>query len=334
MAALPLLLLGLFVATWWRRGQDRLGGRTIVPQWEAPLDLRPPEVGMLIDGRMDQRDLTASLFDLAVRGVLTIHETRARSGRTDYRLELHEAALDGAQLETFEEALIDGLFGGKSEVTLSSLERTFADKAARVGQKVSEDLVVKGLFRARPDRVRATWFALTLVALLATAAAGVVFEGTPIFWGALALSVVPMLVCAWNMPQRTKLGLDALAQVKGMEEYLATAERERLERISLQQIERLLPYAIALDLHERWTAAFSALFAYPPRWYVATDGAWSSQALGTIVGDVSRSVGANLYSVPRSEARSTRWGGGYSGGSGFSGGASGRGFGGGGGGGW
>ena len=36
--------------------------------------------------------------------------------------------------ETFEEALIDGLFGGKSEVTLGSLKRKFFDKVARVNQ--------------------------------------------------------------------------------------------------------------------------------------------------------------------------------------------------------
>jgi uncharacterized membrane protein YgcG len=333
---LPLTLLIVWSLFWWNRGRDSIADRTIVPEWEPPLGLRPSEVGVLIDDNMDQRDLTASIFDLAVRGVLTIHEADSSSGKPDYRLVLNEQTLDGAELETFEEALIDGLFGGKSEVTLGSLNRTFLDKAVRVSHKVSEDLVVKGLLRARPERVRQTWLILTFVALVGSVVFGVFFGRTVPYFVTLALCLPPMFVLGWKMPQRTKLGLDALAHIRGMEEYLQTAERERMERLPLHQVERLLPYAIALDLHDRWTEAFSAMFDKQPRWYVDSHGGWSPAVFHTVIGNMNRSVTSNLYSVPRTQSSgSSGWGGGYSGGSGFSGGgSSGGGFGGGGGGGW
>ena len=113
------------------------------------------------------------------------------------------------------------------------------------------------------------------------------------------------------------------------------AERERLEQVSLHQVEKLLPYAICLDLHDRWSGAFSELFEQPPQWY-SSQHSWSPALLASAVTDMKSSVASNLYSLPRSQSSgsSGSWGGGYSGGGGFSGGSSGGGFGGGGGGGW
>lgn len=334
--ALPLGLLLLWYLIWRSRGRDSLGDRTIVPSWEAPMGLRPTEIGTLVDDRMDQRDLTASIFDLAVRGVIHIEEQGDAEGRPrEFKLLLQEHALDGAELESFEEALVDALFGGKSEILLKDLRREFFARTPAIARKVSDDLVVKGLLRARPDRVRQIWMLLTTAALVGQIVFGGLLRAPLAYWIALSLLSPLMMLLAWRMPQRTKLGLDVLARIRGMEEYLATAERDRLEHVSLHQIEKLLPYAICLDLHDRWTGAFSALFEQAPQWYRSQRN-WSPGLLTSAVTDMNSSVRANLYSVPRSRASagSGGWGGGYSGGGGFSGGSSGGGFGGGGGGGW
>ena len=327
--ALPFLLLLLWTTIWWRFGRDPIGDRTIIPEWEPPLDLRPAEVGVLADDKLDQRDITASIVDLAVRGVFKIREAETTgSDKRDFVLVLNEQATDGAGLETFEEALVDGLFGGETEVSLSSLNRKFSSKLGRVHRKVLDDLVIKGLFRGRPDKVQMTWVLLTAAVLVACGVLGGIAGGTLPFWAALVLCAAPMFVLGWKMPQRTPLGLDALARIKGMEEYLSTAEKDRMEALALPQAEKLLPYAIALGLHERWTQVFSVLFERPPQWYQATQGSWSPYVFGSVIADMNRSVAGNLYSAPRSS--STGSSSGWSGGSGFSDG----GFGGGGGGGW
>lgn len=312
---LPFLLLLLWWGIWWRYGRDPLKHRTIIPDWKPPHDLRPTEVGVLVDDRMDQRDLTAAIVDLAVRGVITISESQTTgSGKRDFVLTLNEQTMDGAELETFEEALVDGLFGGETEVSLSSLHQGFHKKLGRVHRKVLDDLVVKGLFRARPDRVRLTWVLLTVAAVVACAVVGGVAGPTLPFWVALMVCALPMFVLGWNMPQRTPRGFDALAQIKGMEQYLVTAEKDRLEQLPLAQVERLLPYAIALNLHERWTEVFSVLFERPPQWYVASQGSWTPYVFGSVIHDMNRSVVSNLYSAPRTAS---------SGSSGFSGGGGG-----------
>jgi len=333
---IPLGLLLIWFLIWRSRGRDSLGDRTIVPSWEAPMGLRPTEIGLLVDDRMDQRDLTASIFDLAVRGVIHIEQQGGVEGQPcEFKLLLQEHALDGAELESFEEALVDGLFGGKSEVMLKDLHRKFFSKTPTIARKVSDDLVVKGLLRAGPGRVRLFWLLLTLGAVVGQIFLGAMLRAPFTYWIAVPLVLPAMLFIGWCMPQRTALGLDVLAQIRGMEEYLVTAERERLEQVSLHQVEKLLPYAICLDLHDRWSGAFSELFEQPPQWY-ASQHSWSPALLASAVTDMKSSVASNLYSLPRSQSSRSggSWGGGYSGGGGFSGGSSGGGFGGGGGGGW
>ena len=75
--------------SWFFRGRDLPGTGTIVVNYEAPDGLRPAEVGTLIDEKVDLRDISATIIDLAVRGYLRIEELElaapgSRSG-SDYR---------------------------------------------------------------------------------------------------------------------------------------------------------------------------------------------------------------------------------------------------------
>ncbi len=328
--ALPPALLAWWFTIWWRRGRDALAGRTIIPEWEPPDGLRPSEVGVVIDDRLDRRDLTAGIIDLAVRRVLTIVDEEHRG----YVLRLDPAARAQAKLEPFEERLVDALFAGGSEVALEALDRKFYAEVGRINSAVQADLVAKGIFKRSPRRQRAAGVGASVVAAIAVVVLGIALGAPPPYWVAVALCVPPLFLLAWQMPQRTPRGLDALARIRGMEEYLVTAERERMRTLPLDQFERLLPYAIALDLHRRWTEIFGPLYERPPAWLETPGGFWNAGSMGGTIDGIGSSVGSYLYSVPRTRS-SGGSGGGWSGGSGFSGGgSSGGGFGGGGGGGW
>jgi uncharacterized membrane protein len=110
-----------------------------------------------------------------------------------------------------------------------------------------------------------------------------------------------------------------------MEDYLRTAEKERLKNMPRDHFERLLPYAVALGVHDRWTEVFQELYAKPPAWI---QGGTTDDFSTT----TSRFVRSTDETVSASAGRSSD---GWSGGSGFDGGgSSGGGSGGGGGGGW
>jgi len=69
---LPLITLAIALFFWLRSGRDPWTRRSIMPQWDPPKGLSPAEAGLLFDEKLDQRDISATLIDLAVRGYLKI----------------------------------------------------------------------------------------------------------------------------------------------------------------------------------------------------------------------------------------------------------------------
>ena len=73
--ALPLItLIGLFYL-WYTRGRDpRTGRETIMPVYTPPEKMTPSEAGTIIDEKVDMRDITSAIIDLAVRGYIKIKD--------------------------------------------------------------------------------------------------------------------------------------------------------------------------------------------------------------------------------------------------------------------
>jgi len=87
------LVLGGGSFVWWlKRGRDAKGRGTIVPQFDAPDGMKPLEVGGLIDFQIENRDLTATIIDLAIRKYLRIVEVQEQKllvvKQRSYQLEL------------------------------------------------------------------------------------------------------------------------------------------------------------------------------------------------------------------------------------------------------
>ena len=267
--AIPVALLLFFVGAWFVRGRDPTSGHTIVPRWEPVDGLRPAEVGLLADDRVDLRDLSATVVDLAVRGYLRIEEITGPGGgrATDYTLvRLRE---DTSELETYEQELMKGLFATGPTRVLSTLEGgSFHDSFTRVRTSVYRAVTRAGYFAGRPERVRALWVTLSVVGLLALALYGAASEEVPqlAYFVVLLAVAVPTVLVARQMPRRTRKGLAGLAQVRGLEEYLTTAEAERLADVPPDRFEKLLPYAVALGVAEQWARKFQAIYQAAPSW--------------------------------------------------------------------
>ncbi len=330
---LPLAFLALWWFVWFRRGRDSLGDHTIVPDWEAPDGMRAAELGVVIDDILDQRDLTAAILDLAVRGIFTIHEDDEK-----YRLELHRDRLASTKLESFEKKIVESLFeDDETEIELASVRYKFVTKLKRIKDSILDRLVSLGYFPKRPDRVRGRWAGLTVLVMIGLFVFGIV-SGVPWpYYPVTFLAIIPMFVFSRYMPQRTQKGLAALARIRGVEEYLITAEKDRMAKLPMKTMEGLLPFAVALGLHERWAEVFGQIYEQAPEWMQSSSGRVHVGGLNPWIVGMNRNVGSTMLSGPRStSSKGSGWSGGWSGGGGFSsgGGFSGGGFGGGGGGGW
>ena len=77
----PWFSLGFMLVRWRRKGRDPVTGDPLVVAYTPPEEdgrpFLPAEIGALIDERLDPKDITASLVDLAVKGYLKIEEGKS-----------------------------------------------------------------------------------------------------------------------------------------------------------------------------------------------------------------------------------------------------------------
>lgn len=342
----PVFCLGLVV--YWRRvGADPDTGRSVVVRYDPPDDLRPAELGTLIDERVDMRDISATIVDLAVRGYLRVKEHVEKGllfTHRDYTLELtrpFNEVMNDPDLKPFEVALIDGLFERKQFCVISALAHQFYVHIPKLRRMLYNSLVKKHYFTHSPESVRKSHAAAGLVVL----GVGLFFTiwsvggdfplGLPVgWWIAIAICGGILALAARTMPRKTVKGKEALLAARGFEEYLSRAERPLIEHQERQNyFEKFLPYAMAFGIAHKWAKAFEGIQTQPPQWYSGQDGAFNPVLFAYHLDSASHSWANTLASQPRSSGGG-EGGGFFSGGSGFGGGFSGGGAGGGGGGGW
>lgn len=335
-------------SAWWTHGRDRsytsmyyltnnpeehtrplFARQDVVVEYLPPEDLRPAQMGVLLDERADTLDVTATIVDLAVRGYLHITELPKKGwfGSNDWKLTKKQEA-NG--LNAFEKKVLNSLFETGDEVELSDLRYKFAADLAKAKELIYGDAMQRKWFSMKPESARGMWV-IVAISLLAFGAGFAVFAGLLFHRALMPLGLVPagltMLVLSRSMARRTAAGSEMLRRVLGFRLYIATAEKHRQEFNERENIfARYLPFAIVFGCVSKWAKAFEGLDDQVSQstssWYSGT-GAFRVAAFSSGLQGFSSSVSSTLSSTRSS-----------SGGSGFSGGSSGGGGGGGGGGSW
>jgi uncharacterized membrane protein YgcG len=354
--ALTLLGLGGIGLLVFRQGRDRVtrGGfaidgrvedgagerrglfspRVTPVEFRPPEDLRPGQLGVLVDERVDPVDISATIVDLAVRGHLRISEiedAKLFRSKTDWvidRLQTEDPLLP------FEQRLLDGLFEGNSQARISELKGKFATHYNATKGLLYDDAQLRGWFPRRPDKVRTRWVLLgiflTLAGLAMFVAAMILTSWAVAVLPVAVVGVVLTIANRW-MPHRTPAGSRALDKALGFREFIVTAEAGRAEYAEHQNLfVPYLPYAVVFGAVDKWAKTFAqigvATGTAVSGWYIGMHpGYFDLGRFSSGLTDFSSAVGASLPVAPPSSSGSSGFGGG-----GFSGG----GFGGGGGGSW
>ncbi len=326
VAALMAGLAALFWR-WYTVGRDVRERETIVPEYEPPDKLRPAELGVILDESADTKDVTATIVDLAVRGLLTItEEPHGLFMKKDWTL---RETGKKAGLQPYEAIVYQGLFEDHpGEVKISDLRTHFVGSLRKAESVLYADVARQKWFTTRPDRVRQGYAGLAVLVILA--GAGVAWLlGRTIGAGLVGVAIVvvgfvALGVARW-MPAKTAAGAELLRRTLGFRRYMEVAEKERQRFAERENIfSEYLPYAIVFGCVERWARAFKDLdmTAQTSSWYVGSTP-FTSGGLSSSLQGFSSNLGSAISSTP-----------GSSGGSGFSGGGAGGGGGGGGGGSW
>jgi uncharacterized membrane protein YgcG len=308
---------------------ERVGLFEDVPtpvEFVPPDDIRPAQLGVLIDETADNLDVSATLVDLAVRGYLRIEEiTNSRGKVTDHRL---VRLSNNEGLLPYELLLLQHLFETGPVVQMSQLKNKFAADMREVKNALYDDAVARGFFARRPDHTRQKWTAIGFLALavgVGLLIGAIVLTHIALVAAPLALAGLALAIGAHFMPRRTARGTGAYRRALGFEDFIENSEKHRAQFAERQNLfTEYLPYAVVFKCTDKWAKTFESL-GYQPNtsaWYVgAYPFAFSS--FSDSIQSFSSAAGSTLSSTP-----------GSSGGSGFSGGSSGGGGGGGGGGSW
>jgi hypothetical protein len=336
VVTLPLWAFAVMFPLWWLKGRDPDPGMSVAPMYEPPEKMGPAEVGTLIDGSVDPRDITSVLIDMAVRGYVKIVETQHKgflSSTKDYEFHLLKDQGDWKDLTDYERAMLQQVFAGGQVTLLSNLRNHFYTALPMIKSEIMGALKSKGMYSVDPDSAKGYWgLGLLLVALpyAALQVMGVAdfLSSVPLAIGSGLIALTIIIIVGKQLAATSLKGARTQVQIQGFQEFMNRVDADRLKRMPPDTFEKFLPYAMALGVEHHWAKAFEGIIQNPPTWY---QGYGPSPSFSTFyfvnsLGSMATTASSTFVSAPRASSSGSGWSGG--GGGGFSGG----GFGGGGGG--
>jgi uncharacterized membrane protein YgcG len=340
---LPFWTLAVMFSLWWRWGRDPDPGLSVAPMYEPPAGISPAEAGTLLADTIHPRDITSTIIDLAVRGLVKIEQTEEPGlifNHRDCILHLLVPRENWQNLQPHERVMLENIFAGDSPQTrLSDLKNRFYTAVPVIRQDIMAELRNKGMYLLDPESANSYSF----VAILVIVAPFLLLQ---FLWhqdvfaslGLVILSAVISAVIWWlfarQMTAKTLKGVQTRIAVLGFQEFMNRVEADQLKRMPSDTFEKYLPYAMALGVEHHWARAFAGIVQDPPRWYVgpaayAYGAGFNPILFSNSIDGLASNMHQVFVSAPRASSTGSGWtGGGSASGGGFSGG----GFGGGGGG--
>lgn len=319
----PIFVLVSMILKWRKKGRDPKGRSTIIAEYDAPDNLPPTMVGVVIDERVDMHEITASLIDLARRGYLIIKELPKKLlNSKDFELVKQKDWSKDTSLFEYEKKYLEALFSSKDAVKISDLKNKFYKKIPEIKKSLYEDVVKRGYFEKNPDSIRSGYL-ITGIIVVFIGVIGASFYGAGI---PLLLDGVILVIFSRLMPKRTAKGVAAREHALGFKEYLYRAERYRVQNLTPELFEKFLPYAMIFKIEKEWAKKFEQIYKNPPSWYQSrtpfSANTFVAMSVINSVNTFSHAATTSFVSQPGSSGSSGFGGGGFSGGGGGGGGIS------------
>jgi uncharacterized membrane protein len=219
---------------------------------------------------------------------------------------------------------------------MSELRNQFYVAIPTIKEDILAELKTKGMYSVDPDSAHA----YVLIGVLFTALPFIVAQ--LLGWGSILdsvgllivsalISVIIVFLFARIMTAKSLKGVRTKVEILGLQEFITRVDADRLKRMPPDTFEKILPYAMALGIENRWAKAFQGIVQNPPTWYVGPtpyigfNPIFFAGSMHAMAADAHQA----FVAAPRASSTGSGFGGGgFGGGGGFSGG----GFGGGGGG--
>lgn len=338
------LLLAYCVVRWRAIGRDPHPG-TIIVRYEPPPGYSPAELRFMRRRAHDSTGFSADLLAAAVAGAVTI-QRETRTLRSDlwtvHRADAPQSLHSGSAPARLAEKL---LRRGADSVVLQSSNASRIQEAMSEHRKQVGGRVIPALYRHNAGSVGIA--ALILIATLIASVLLVVLTGSGFALAGILLGagLAVTVTFGFLIGAPTPAGRELLDQIEGFKRYLGVAEKQDLQalqgpserepELDAGRFERLLPYAVALDVEDAWTGKFTAAVGAAAAaaatasmtWYAASGRGANLGDLGGMTRSLSKGLSSQIASSsspPGSSSGGGGGGGGFSGGGGGGGGVGGR----------
>lgn len=307
----------------------------VIAQYEPYEGILPMYTGVLFDGKLDPRDITAGIVYLAEQGFIKIRKTEEKVlwvfNTTDYEITLLKSMKDlpvsinltvlelffGNYAEAGSKMQLSDLPSHKQTENVALIQTL---KSSFTNDLISGGFIVSTFILTLKRQSLIIWSGLVVLLLIS------ITTNLPFFAGLFfVLLTVVILFIAFNK-RRTQKGYDAINHLKGFKLFLSVTDTERFAfhnapEKSPELFMKYLPYAIALGVDEKWQNAFKDITIPKPDWYDGGSiGAFSAGAFSTA--DLTSDLGAFSNAVASSGVSGSSGGGSSGGGGGGGGGGS------------
>ncbi len=325
-AVLALVVFGYRYRTYFKTGAP------IIAQYEPYEHCKPMYAGMLLDGVLDPRDITAGIVYLAEQGYIKIRKTEKKAlfffEVDDYEIELLRPL--SAIESTFLQDVLQLLFTHGSVhdvVALSSLKHDLGRQKRnyallqQLRKDLKKDMQSQGFFQVNDSLLKSLFVFLGGIFVLLFLVDIIVALFAPeLLLFTLVACGAGIAVLAIVYERRTRRGYEAQDHLKGFKRFLSVTDGERFAfhnapQKSPEQFMQYLPYAIAFGVEKQWADAFKDITIPDPEWYDAqSTGSFSAVNLTSSLGAFSTSFAASSGTSGSSGGGSSGGGGGGGGG--------------------
>lgn len=348
---LAFIILGLFIVLfyyWYKVGRDPKAG-IIIPTFEPPNGLSPAAVGFIDQQAYNDRQMAATIVDLCVQNKLRIeYESEGlilksktykflnpinRNGNTSskktYLSELSENELIGISLKS---GVYNSSFKTLRTLFMNRIENKVLTKKTNNG--------IRGFLSLNTD-----YISLGILLLFLSFIASIVFFSVfkphyTIVIYVISLLIIGIIIQSFFMniiKAYTSEGRIVADKIAGFKMYLETTEKNKYDLMNppeenLQLFEAYLPFAIALNVENKWSEKFKNVIesalegGYKPNYYSGTSQHFYSGGSQSFASSLSHGLSNTVSSAstpPSSSGSSGSGGGGSSGGGGGGGGGGG-----------
>ncbi len=224
-----------------------------LPKYNNKL-IPPAEAGIIDNTKLEQNDVIATIFDLAIRKYIKIEDVKIdkkfQPDEKDYKI---IKLKDYGDLKEYEKTLLDRFFKDNNSILLKELKTDFYLTFAKMEKEVYSSLTDDKFYVKNPKDTKATLLVFGIILLF----------GANILLGPVLIFLSSVL------NGRTALGDKFDAQVEGLKMFLKSVDRyHKFQSKNLITVEKYIPYAIAFGMQEEFMKQLKVIYPdYQAGWY-------------------------------------------------------------------